>query len=468
MSQQVINTSSQELQRRFGIQRAYFDSGQTRPGAFRNKQLQDLKAVIKSAEADIIEALKKDFNKPAFETFASEIGFIYEELNYTRKHLAAWMKRRKVKTPLTAWPSQSYILPQPKGVSLVIGPWNYPFQLMLAPVIAALAAGNTVILKPSEKTPATALLIEKLIHDNFPEGLLTVIQGEGHVVIPELLEQSRPDHLFFTGSVPVGRKIAEMTAPKLIPTTLELGGKSPAIIDYKVDMKTAVRRIAFGKWLNAGQTCVAPDYILVDTSVEDEFLALMRSTLEEFYPEGALASDSYAGLIDQNRFEAMQSYLKEGEVFYGGQADADKLRLEPTIIRGVSLEDRVMQEEIFGPVLPVIPYSSEDELRAFLKANPNPLAFYVFSGRSNFSKRLLEDIPFGGGARNNALIHLANPRLPFGGIGDSGIGNYHGKYGFDTFTHYKGIMESATWFDLKAKYPPYAGKALRLIQRLMR
>jgi len=464
---EIKSTPTSEIDRIYQTQSQFFNSGETYSHSFRRQQLRKLKEVISQYEKDVISALKSDFSKPEFETYVSEIGFVYEELEVKLKNLKQWMKPKKVSSPITSWPSKSYIRYEPKGVTLVIGPWNYPFQLLVAPVIASLAAGNTVVIKPSEKTPAVARLVEKMITENFEEGLLAVVQGEGKEVIPQLISEHRFDHVFFTGSVPVGRKIAEMAAPQLTPVTLELGGKSPAIIGKSAKLKVAARRMAFAKFINGGQTCVAPDYLLIDEQVKDEFLKILTQTLDEFYKENALENDDFASIVNQDHYQRIKKYLGQGTLVYGGQADDQKLRIEPSILIDVNLEDEIMKDEIFGPVLPVISFASDEEALQIIRKNPYPLALYVFSEDSEQQKRFTRQVQFGGGMINNALLHLSNPNLPFGGIGTSGFGNYHGKSGFLTFSHQKALMKTATWFDLKQKYPPYGRFAYKMIKKVM-
>lgn len=465
--ERITNTTPQKINRIFSAQQEYFFTHETRSVAFRLTQLKKLKKLVKKYEEQILTALQQDFGKPRFEAYASELGVFYEEVDLIIKNLREWTEKHKVGNPLSSWPSKSYYIYEPKGVTLIIGPWNYPFQLLFAPTIASIAAGNTVMIKPPEQTIATSLLIEKIITENFEEQYLAVVQGEGSEVVPQMMENHHFDHVFFTGSTAVGRKIAEMAAKKLVPTTLELGGKSPAIVDSSAKVEVAAKRIAFGKWLNAGQTCVAPDYVLVEHSRMQELLKALERTLNNFYPKGAFESDDYTRMVHQQRFDAVAGYLKQGKIFYGGKTDEKQLKIEPTILIDISLDDSVMQEEIFGPVLPIISYKGPAEAIEIVRQNPKPLALYLFSKDKAMEKTFLEKLQFGGGAVNNAVVHLSNPKLPFGGIGNSGYGNYHGKFGFDTFSHKKSIMKTATWFDLWAKYPPYSSLAYKLIKRVM-
>lgn len=430
--------------------------------------LKKLKAVIQENEEGFIEALHKDLGKSSFEAYASEIGFIYEELNQALSKIKSWAKPKKVSSPLVSWPSRSYIQPVAKGNCLIIAPWNYPFQLVMGPLIAAIAAGNNCIIKAPEQSAATSALVEQVLHDNFDTEIISVVQGPGKTVVSYLLENFRFGHVFFTGSVPVGRIIAQACAKKLMPVTLELGGKSPAIVDASANLKIAAKRIAFGKWLNAGQTCVAPDYLLVERSVLEEFLAVLKQTIKEFYGDQPFSSQDYGRIINEAQFDRLSAYLKDEEIYFGGETDREQLKIAPTIVLNPAENSALMQEEIFGPILPIIPFDFTSDIFETIERNPNPLAYYHFSENRKLIKQLSNDIAFGGGAINNTIIHLANPKLPFGGVGNSGIGNYHGKFGFDTFSHLKAIMHSATWLDLKQKYPPFGPAIYKAIRWIMK
>lgn len=448
-------------------QRAYFETGVTFPYVFRKEQLLKLKKLIKAQESSILNALYADLGKPKFEGYVSEVGFIYEEINTVLKDLKKWMKPNSKGSGLLNFPSKSYVLSEPKGVTLIIGPWNYPFQLLLAPMVASMAAGNTCIVKPPEQTPAISNLLEKIIKDNFNENYIAVRQGEGQVIVPGLMKNNRFDHVFFTGSVPVGRKIAEMAAPNLTPFTLELGGKSPCVVDKSANLKVSAKRIAFGKWLNAGQTCVAPDYLLVHESIQIEFQDLLKAIITEFYGENPLKSEYYGSIINVDRFETLEKFLKEGITIFGGKYDKESLRMEPTLITNLSESDALLQEEIFGPILPILTFESSEEAIQIIKKHPNPLALYVFAEDKEVQEIFTRKLSFGGGMINNTVIHLTNADLPFGGVGTSGMGNYHGEFGFKTFSHQKAVMKTGTWFDLKLKYPPYDDFVYKIIKRVM-
>jgi aldehyde dehydrogenase (NAD+) len=461
------NYSLEECKALFDSHRRYFTSGETRSYSFRRAQLLKLRAGVKQHESAIIAALKADFHKPAFESYSTELGIFYEELSYALKNLSRWMKPKRVTAGILNFPSTARVLPQPKGTSLIIAPWNYPFQLLMVPLVANIAAGNTCFLKPAEQTPAVAKLVEKIIQEHFDPAYITVLQGPGHEVVPDLMQHLRFDHVFFTGSVGVGRKIAEMAAPKLVPCTLELGGKSPAIVDASANLKVAAKRVAFGKWINAGQTCVAPDYVLVHQGVKDSFVQHLKEVVQEFYKGDALNSPYYARIINEARFETLSAYLKQGTLVFGGETDREKLYIAPTVLEGITFEDSVLQEEIFGPVLPILTFSTHEEALEVIAQHPNPLALYVFSGDKNVQKLYTEQLAFGGGMINNTVVYLANTRLPFGGIGNSGYGHYHGKYGFDTFSHQKSLMKTGTWFDLQMKYPPYGALVNKVVRWFM-
>jgi aldehyde dehydrogenase (NAD+) len=464
----IENTPLENQKAIFEAQKLFFNSQATKSYYFRKAQLLKLKEMIKAHEQEVISALSRDFGKPDFETYVTEIGFLYDEINYTLKHLKSWMKPKKVGTSLIHFPSRSKILYEPKGVTLVIGPWNYPFQLLLAPVIASIAAGNTCIIKPPEETPYISNLIAKIIPQYFKSEILAVVTGEGKIVVPELMQNNRFDHVFFTGSVPVGRIIAKMAAEELVPVTLELGGKSPAIIDEKTNLTVASRRIAFGKLINSGQTCVAPDYLLVHENIKDVFIDELKATIIQFYGISPTESKDLTQIVNQKRYDKLKTYLKEGKIIFGGAFDDEKRKIEPTIIVDVSEADSLFHEEIFGPILPVFTYKSNDEAVNFIQKNPDPLAFYLFTSSKKTEKYFLDRVRFGGGSVNNTIVHLANPELPFGGIGNSGNGSYHGKSGFMAFSNEKSILKSGTWFDLRKKYPPFDKNSMKMIRFLMK
>ena len=439
----------------FQEKKDFFASGATRSYRFRKAQLKKLKHAIKIREDEISQALYMDLQKPDFEAFTSEIAFTYLEINHTLDNLKSWMKPDKVPTGMVHFPSRSKVIKDPLGVCMIIGPWNYPFQLQITPLIGAIAGGNAAVLKPSEMTPHTARIIETLIDETFDRAYISVVQGSGAEVVPALLKAHRFDHIFFTGSEPVGKKIAEQAAQKLTPVTLELGGKSPAIVDSTAKLKVSARRIAWGKFYNAGQTCVSPDYVLVEENVKEDFVRQMQQVIREFYGEMHADHPDYGHIVNEKRFDTLKSYLEQGNILLGGQTDRKKRFIAPTLMDGVSLDSPIMQEEIFGPILPILTYKTLKEAKEIISRNPHPLSLYLFTENKSVEQEILRDVQFGGGAVNNTILHLSNPHLPFGGVGSSGYGRYHGKYSFDTFTHLKSVMKTGTWLDIKLRYPPY-------------
>ncbi len=450
----------------YAAQRRFFDSGVTRLYAFRKAQLRQLKKVIRNHESAILSALHADLRKSAMEAYGSEVGLLYDELDNTLTNLRQWMRPQEVTSPLMHYPSKSTIYREPKGLTLIIGPWNYPFQLVINPLIAAIAAGNCAILKPSEIATHTEAVVQQVIRDAFDPAFVTTVTGEGQVVIPDIM-QHRFDHIFFTGSIPVGRKVLEMAAPHLTPVTLELGGKSPCIVDAGADLKTAARRIIWGKCWNAGQTCIAPDYVLVQEKVEEKLIREMKEAIGKFYGEDPAKSPDYPRIINEKRFDQLISYLQQGRIVAGGQTDRTDKYIAPTLLTDVSPDAPVMNEEIFGPILPLIPYQTTSDAIRMIARNPYPLSLYIFSGSRRTEEEFMEKVSFGGGCINNTLVHFTNTDLPFGGIGFSGMGRYHGRSGFEAFSHEKGVMKTATWLDVKAKYPPFGNK-LRLLRMLMK
>lgn len=457
----------EQIQRIYKKQQDYFASGATRPYTFRKAQLNKLQLIIKDWETRIIEALALDFRKPSFETYGTEIGPLYTELRHTLAHLRSWMKPVQVKTPLPFLPSSSYTYADPLGVTLIISPWNYPFLLMLHPLVSAIAGGNTAVLKPSEIAPHTAQLIADMIQENFDESYIAVVLGDGLEVGNELLNHYHFDHVFFTGSVPVGRKIMEMAAKQLSPVTLELGGKSPCIIEADANIAFAAKKVAWGKFVNAGQTCVAPDYLLVHASVKEKFIAELKAVIKKMYGDDPKSSPDYARIISDKRFQTLITYLDSGTIVLGGETDADQRYIAPTIIDDVQAEDAIMQDEIFGPILPVIAYQTREEVERWIARSPYPLSLYVFTSSKANADFYIQNIRFGGGCVNNTLIHLGNPDLPFGGVGTSGIGQYHGELGFRSFTRTKSVLKSPTWFDVPLWYAPYKDH-LKWIKKIFR
>lgn len=450
----------------FESKKRFFDSGETLAYTFRKNKLQALRAAIVKYEEEIVEALKRDLNKSETESFLTEIGIVLAEIDLALKNLRGWMQPNRKFAPLFIEPSSSKVHYQPKGVVLIIVPWNYPFYLTFTPLIGAIAAGNCAVVKPSEEAPYSALIIEKIIHDTFENKYVSVVQGEGHVVVPVLMEKYTFNHIFFTGSGRVGKIIAKAAANTLTETTLELGGKNPAIIHKSADIKVAARRIAWGKCTNAGQTCVAPDYLLVDPTILDSFIIELKAAIAEMYGKNPQESPDYGRMINRQKFETVVAYLTQGTVVSGGNSDSGDLYIEPTLLLNPDMNTPVMQEEIFGPVLPIIPIGSFEEAKKLISLNPNPLAAYFFGTDQKAIETFIKTISFGGGCINDTLIHLANPNLPFGGIMGSGQGRYHGKYGFECFSHIKAIVHSVTFIDPSLRYPPYTKSKMKWLKRL--
>jgi aldehyde dehydrogenase (NAD+) len=444
----------------------YFSTGATQTYAFRLLQLERLKKAVMDSEKILYEALYADLKKTDEDAWATEVGFFLSELNYTIKHLQEWMQPKSVATNLVNMPSSSYTIQEPLGVVCIIAPWNYPFQLLFTPLIGAIAGGNCAVLKPSEFAPATAKVMAKIIADLFPNNYMLYLEGDGASVLPPLLTENRFDHIFYTGSTAVGKIIYKYAAEKLVPVTLELGGKSPAVITADANLRVAARRLANPKFSNCGQMCIAPDYILVPTDLKDKLIKELIIAIQSFYGVDAEASEHYGKIINDKQWLRITSYLSEGEIVYGGKSNREKLFIEPTIMTGVHADAKIMQDEIFGPILPILTYTSKEEALAIIHKNPNPLAFYVFTENKTDEQYWLTNVPSGGACVNNATMHITNHDLPFGGRGYSGTGGYHGKLSFDTFTHTKSVLKTPTWIDPGFKYPPYKGKAW-LLKRLI-
>lgn len=447
--------------------RQYFDSGITKPYAFRKEQLEKLKRSILAHEQDLYDALFTDLKKSPEETWVTETGMVISELSAAIKDLKSWMEPEKVATNLLNLPSGSKVLKEPLGVVLIIGPWNYPFQLLINPLIGAIAAGNCVVLKPSEFAPATEMIMKKIIEAVFPPEYICYVQGDGAVVVPAMMNNFSFDHVFYTGSTAVGKIIYKMAAERLVPVTLELGGKSPCIVEEDANIKVAARRIAVTKFSNVGQMCVAPDYILVHTSKKEALLAALKKSIQQFFGDKPEESYSYGKIINEKQFNRVAGYLQHGTIEYGGRSDKTKLFIEPTLLTNIPAGAAVMNDEIFGPILPVISFSTKEEAMQIIRQHPNPLAFYVFTSSGVRENDWLNSVAFGGGCVNNASWHLTNHHLPFGGRGFSGSGNYHGKFSFETFSHKKAVMKTPTWFDPAIKYPPFKGK-LKLFKWVIR
>lgn len=447
--------------------RHYFNESITKPYAFRKEQLRKLKTSILRHEQDLYKALYADLKKSPEEVWATETGMVIAELNAAIHNLRSWMEKERVTTNLLNLPSTSSIMTEPLGVVLIIGPWNYPFQLLFNPLIGAIAAGNSVVLKPSEFAPATDAVMKKIIEDVFPPEYILYIQGDGAAVIPGMMNNFSFDHVFYTGSTAVGKIIYKMAAERLVPVTLELGGKSPCVVESDANIKVAARRIAMTKFSNAGQMCVAPDYLLVHSSVKDKLVNALKESIEKFFTDRSEESYSYGKIINERQFNRLAGYLSQGTIVYGGRTDKNKLFIEPTILTDISKDAAVMKDEIFGPILPIIPFDTMEEAKSIIQDHPNPLSFYIYTSSNKKEKEWLEAVPSGGSCVNNSSWHLTNHHLPFGGRGFSGTGCYHGKYSFETFSHKRAVMKTPTWFDPDIKYPPFKGK-LKLFKWVIR
>lgn len=447
-------------------QRTYFATGATRPMAFRLQQLQKFKTLVTQHEAEIFAALKQDLNKSSFESYLTEIGIVLDEIGYMQKNLASLMKPKSVKTPLTSFPAKSLIQYEPYGMVLNIAPWNYPFQLSLAPIVGAIAAGNTVILKPSEYAAHTSNLLARLVAQYFDEAFFAVV--EGGVAVNQALLAQKFDYIFFTGSVAVGKIVMRAASEYLTPVTLELGGKSPCIVDASADLALAAKRIVWGKTVNSGQTCIAPDYLLVHNSVKDALVTQINVASQEFFGENPLTSPDYPKMISQKHYQRVKGFLQDGTPVVGGQYDDDTAQLALTVLDGVTWDSPVMQEEIFGAILPMLTFNTLDEVVTAVTARPKPLALYLFANNPRVEDQILDNISFGGGCVNDTLMHLATHHMPFGGVGDSGMGAYHGDSSFYTFSHAKSVMKRGTWVDVPLRYPPYTDQKLSLIRKVVK
>ena len=446
--------------------RDYFNSGNTLTHQFRKEQLLQLKSSLNRHEQDLYNALYKDLKKSPEECWVTENGMVLSELNYALKKLKSWMASDSVPTNFLNLPSSSKIMKEPLGVVLIIGPWNYPLQLLFNPLIGAVAAGNCVVLKPSEFAPATAAIMKKIIEEAFAKDFVLYVEGDGGKVIPEMMNDFTFDHIFYTGSTAVGKIIYKMAAEKLVPVTLELGGKSPCVVESDANIKVAARRIAMTKFSNCGQMCVAPDYVLVHETQQVALVAELKKCILDFFGDKPEESYSYGKIINEKQFNRILQYLQQGTIAYGGRTNKELLFIEPTIMENIQLTASIMQEEIFGPVLPIIVFNNKAAAMEIISQHKNPLAFYVFTSSSEKEKDWLEGVAFGGSCVNNASWHLTNHNLPFGGRGFSGTGSYHGKFSFDTFSHKKSVMKTPTWFDPSIKYPPFKGK-LNLFKKVI-
>ncbi|MAD98236.1 MAG: aldehyde dehydrogenase [Flavobacteriaceae bacterium] len=446
-------------------QKQFFASQQTKAISYRKAALQKLQKELYKREEEIVKALYNDFKKSEYEAIMTETSIVYSELKMAIKNIEKWNKPQKVRPSILNFPSSAKIYSEPYGTVLIIAPWNYPFQLAISPLIGAIAAGNTVVLKPSELTPHISNILREIIEAVFDKNHVAVVEG-GVAVAQELLSL-RWDYIFFTGSVNVGRIVAKAAAEFITPVTLELGGKSPCVIDETANLKLAAKRIVWGKYINGGQTCIAPDYILIHKSKKQEFIDLMKTEIKGAYGDNPETSEDFPRIVNTRNFERLALMLENENIAIGGETNKEDCYIAPTLIDEPKLDSEVMKGEIFGPILPVLSYETEDDIATVISKYDKPLAFYIFSENRSFANKLIGQYSFGGGTVNDTTVHFANHRLPFGGVGESGIGGYHGKQTFDTFSHKKGIVTRGTWLDVPTRYAPYKGK-LPQLKKLMK
>lgn len=447
-------------------QREFFNTHVTLDVDYRMKYLKRLHASITKHEKEILEALKADLGKCDMEGYMCEVGLTLAELSHHIKHIRKWTKKKYYKTDLTNWIARSYSIREPYGVTLVMSPWNYPFMLTMEPVVGAIAAGNTCVVKPSAYAPATSQIIADVIKEAFPPEYVTVVQG-GRAENAALLEQ-RFDYIFFTGGVTVGKLVMEKAAAHLTPITLELGGKSPCVVTKDANLKVAAKRVVFGKYLNCGQTCVAPDYLLIDECVRDEFVTLLKKEVEAMYTANPLTNPAYGKIVNAKHYERLMGLICQEKVVCGGNGNPATQQIAPTIMVDVTAEDAIMQEEIFGPILPVLSYKNLDEAEQFILEREKPLAFYLFTEDKGVQTRFMNHVSFGGGCINDTVMHLTSSEMGFGGVGYSGMGDYHGKKSFECFTHEKSILDKATWIDIPIRYQPHKESKWTLIKWLLK
>lgn len=452
-------------QSEFSRLQAYFKQGHTFDIQWRYGQLEALLKLIEENEQGIATALADDLGKCETESWATEIGFTLGDINHTQKKLSSWMRRRAVSSPMVSWPARSYIQPEPLGTVLVIGAWNYPFQLIMAPLIAAIAAGNCIVVKPSELSPATSSLIATLIPRYLDSNAIVVVEGDKAHTSALL---SLPfDHILYTGGEQVGKIVMRAAAEHLTPVTLELGGKSPCIVDKSANLTVTARRLVWGKWLNAGQTCIAPDYVLVEDSLRSALLDELKKVLVEQYGSTPLTNPDYSHIVNDKHLARLRELLADHVIALGGEVDIDNRRMAPTIVVDPPLDSALMTEEIFGPILPIVSVSDNRQAILFIKSRPKPLALYVFANDSSLVDEVSETVSAGSICVNDTMLFMANPELPFGGVGSSGMGRYHGQFGFDTFSHLKSVMRRSFWFDVPIRYAPYSAGKLKWLKRFM-
>ncbi|MCR5584296.1 MAG: aldehyde dehydrogenase [Lachnospiraceae bacterium] len=447
-------------------QKNFFKSGKTLDVAFRYRALEGLERAVKNHEKEVLDALKKDLGKSEQEAFMCEYGLSLSELNHMKKHLKSYARVRRAKTPLTNFPAVSHVYKVPYGNVLIMSPWNYPILLTMEPLIDAIAAGNTAVVKPSAYSPNTSLVIKSIIEEAFDPEYVSVTLG-GRAENQKLLDE-KFDYIFFTGSQKVGSEVMQKAAVHLTPVTLELGGKSPCIIDKDADIKLAAKRVVFGKYLNVGQTCVAPDYILCHKAVKTKFLQAVKNEIEKQFPDVFSEGSGYGKIINEKHFDRLMGFIDKDKLFIGGKSDREKLKIEPTVLDNVTMDDAIMKEEVFGPLMPIMEFEDLDKVLDSIDDMPHPLAFYYFTNDLKKAKRVVKKCRFGGGCINDTIIHIATSDMPFGGGGASGMGNYHGKAGFDTFSHSKSIVDKKRLIDVNMRYSPYDNFKLKLIKLFLK
>ncbi len=458
--------TSEKIKALLDGQRKFYKSGKTLPVDFRKEQLGKLYSAVKKYEREICDALRCDLGKSSLESFMCEIGTLLSEISYLRGRVKKFAKYKRVKTPMSQFPSKSFTVPTPYGNTLIMSPWNYPVLLTLEPLADAIAAGNTAIIKPSAYSPACSALIERIISETYPSEYVAVVTGGREENSALLLEKF--DLVFFTGSGEVGKEVLRKCAEHLTPAVLELGGKSPCIVDSTADIPVAARRIVFGKYLNCGQTCVAPDYILCESSVKERLKAALIDEIKRQFGERPLENPNYGKIVNKKHFDRILGLINKEKVVLGGECDEENCRIAPTLMDSVTYDDAVMGEEIFGPVMPILTFDNFENVIDELKAKDKPLALYIFSSDKLHIKRTLSELSYGGGCVNDVIIHLATSNMGFGGVGESGMGSYHGKAGFDAFTHYKSIVDKKTWLDLSMRYQPYTEKNEKTIRKFLK
>lgn len=456
----------EQLEQLVGEQRAYFATGKTKPLGHRLAALDLLEQAVLRHEEEITQALREDLGKSPFEAYMCETGMVLSELRYMKRHVKAFARNNTVPTPLAQFHARSFTSPEPYGVTLVMAPWNYPFMLTLEPVIGAIAAGNTVVVKPSAYSPATSQVLADLLAECFPAKFVAVVQG-GRQENAALLDQ-KFDFIFFTGGVTVGRLVLEKAARHLTPVCLELGGKSPCIVDKTANIPVAAKRIAFGKYLNCGQTCVAPDYLFVHESVKDRLVEELRKCVREFFGDTPLENPNYGHIVNQKHFDRLCGLMDGEQVLLGGQRDQKRLKIAPTILDHITPKSKIMQEEIFGPILPIMTFQSLKEVVQYVNSHEKPLAFYLFTQNDKVKRMMLQACSFGGGCINDTIIHLATSNMGFGGVGQSGMGSYHGRQSFETFSHRRSIVEKYNCIDLPFRYLPYTNTKEKLLRMFLK